>query len=205
MRSVLCYGDSNTWGRNPVTHGRYDEETRWPRVAQRLLGDGYLVVEEGLVGRTTVFDDPEWEDRNGKTFLPVAVETHMPVDLMFIGLGSNDLKVQFGLDAAGIAAGMEELVKLTRGLEFPPEHLSVICPSPCRESVYTMCDGFDGAVEKSQALAGLYRDVAERHGCGFIDAGEVHAVSDTDGLHFDPSGHAAMGEAVAAHVKEVLG
>ncbi|MEM8955599.1 MAG: SGNH/GDSL hydrolase family protein [Verrucomicrobiota bacterium] len=200
MKSVLCYGDSNTWGRNPVTHGRYDAETRWPRVAQRLLGDGYLVVEDGLVGPTTVFDDSEWEDRNGKTFLPVAVETHMPVDLMLMGLGSNDLKEQFGLDAAGIAAGMEELVKLAKGLEFSPMQLTLICPALCRESVYDQCEGFAGAVETSRGLAGLYRAVADRHGCGFIDAGEVHVVSATDGLHFDQNEHAAMGEAVAAHI-----
>ena len=89
MKSILCYGDSNTWGRNPDTHERYDCNTRWPKVTQQVLGEKYLVVEEGLVGRTTVYDDSEWADRNCRTFFPVALETHMPLDMVIIQLGTD--------------------------------------------------------------------------------------------------------------------
>jgi lysophospholipase L1-like esterase len=204
MKSILCYGDSNTWGRNPETRERFDEETRWPRVAQRVLGDGYLVIEEGLVGRTTVYDDPEWEDRNGKTFLPVAMECHMPLDLMVIALGSNDLKSRFGLSPEAITAGMEELVVTARAQEFCPPRISIICPAPCRGSIYETSDGFAGAVEKSRLMGGLYREVAERLGCGFVDAGEIAKPSGTDGLHFDAGAHRLMGEAMAAHIAKAF-
>ena len=64
-RRVLCFGDSNTYGYDPARDGRYGEDERYPMVLQDLLGDGWSVVEEGLPGRTAVFDDPITEGMNG--------------------------------------------------------------------------------------------------------------------------------------------
>ncbi len=58
MKEVLCYGDSNTYGRDPLTTKRFKRNVRWPGVLQNTLGSNYHIIEEGLNGRTTVWDDP---------------------------------------------------------------------------------------------------------------------------------------------------
>src|SRR5262245_55715080 len=60
LRTVLCFGDSNTHGqipgRGPLE--RYRRDQRWGGVLEKNLGPGWQVIEEGLSGRTTVRDDP---------------------------------------------------------------------------------------------------------------------------------------------------
>ena len=112
MKTILCYGDSNTWGYDPVSADRHPYERRWTTVLQRVLGEDYLVIPEGLNGRTTVWDDPIELHKSGSTYLPPCLESHKPVDLVVIMLGTNDLKMRFGLPAVDIAAGAGVLVDL---------------------------------------------------------------------------------------------
>jgi lysophospholipase L1-like esterase len=101
IKTVLCYGDSNTWGSDPETGERFAPEVRWPGVLRQALGEGYWVVEEGLNGRTTVRDDPiEGAHKNGRTYLPACLEFHKPIDLVLIMLGTNDLKARFAASAS---------------------------------------------------------------------------------------------------------
>lgn len=112
MRRILCYGDSNTWGYDAAADDRFPEEVRWTGVLQQLLGEGFRVIEEGQPGRTTVWDDPIEEHRNGKTALYSVLESQSPVDLVVLMLGTNDLKPRFSLNAFDIAAGLERLVRI---------------------------------------------------------------------------------------------
>lgn len=57
MKEILCFGDSNTHGYMPGIGTRYPADTRWSGRLGTLLGDGYHVVEEGMDGRTTAFED----------------------------------------------------------------------------------------------------------------------------------------------------
>jgi lysophospholipase L1-like esterase len=117
IRSVLCYGDSNTFGTATVARpdGRYAPDERWPGVLRGALGPGWLVIEEGLGGRTTVSDDPvEGADRNGRTYLYPCLRSHRPLDVVAIMLGSNDLKHRFGKTAWDIAEGVGVLVTIVK-------------------------------------------------------------------------------------------
>src|SRR5437867_8271019 len=109
MRSVLCYGDSNTWGcvplDGPEPPRRFAPDERWPGVLRRELGDGWWVVEEGLSGRTTVWDDGLEPFRNGRAFLLPTLLSHQPLDVVVVMLGTNDLKRRFGVSAREIAEG----------------------------------------------------------------------------------------------------
>ena len=100
MKTIMCYGDSNTWGciplAGPQPPRRYGPAQRWPGVLRRELGDGYWIVEEGLNGRTTVWDDPLEPFRSGKELLAPCLMTHEPIDLVIVMLGTNDLKRRFG-------------------------------------------------------------------------------------------------------------
>jgi lysophospholipase L1-like esterase len=110
MFEVLCCGDSNIWGADPATGGRFSRDDRWPGVLQKALGDEYHVIEEGLGGRTTVWEDPIEGHKNGREYLIPCLVTHSPLDLVIILLGTNDLKKRFSVSAQDIAFGAGVLV-----------------------------------------------------------------------------------------------
>jgi len=112
VKTIVCYGDSNTWGFNPVTQDRFSITERWTGVLAQELGAGYRVVEEGLNGRTTIWDDPIEEWRNGKTYFLPCLWSHKPIDLVTIMLGTNDLKERFSVSAYDIAASAGVLVDI---------------------------------------------------------------------------------------------
>ncbi|MFW6182015.1 MAG: SGNH/GDSL hydrolase family protein [Spirochaetota bacterium] len=210
MRSILCYGDSNTYGRDPATKKRFAREIRWPGVLQQRLGGEYQVIEEGLNGRTTVWDDPVRGDRhkrNGALYLVPCLESHAPLDLVVMMLGTNDLKAKFSVTAVDITQSVEALVQLIQasgcGPDGEPPEILLIAPPPLgRLTEYA--ETFTGGVEKSEKLGGYYRDMAEAHGCRFLDAGSVLTASPRDGLHFDPEGHRKLGERVGEVVTDIL-
>ena len=115
MKTILCYGDSNTWGYDPQKGGRYPKPIRWTSVLQETLGKNFDIIAEGLNGRTTVWDDPvEGEHRNGKKYLLPCLHTHKPIDLVILFLGSNDLKYRFSVTSEDIAKSVLSLVNIIK-------------------------------------------------------------------------------------------
>ncbi len=112
MREVLCFGDSNTWGYDPVTRERFPGNVRWTGVLQAALGPGFRVIEEGLNGRTTVWEDPIEGDKMGKRHLPVCLASHAPLDLVIMMLGTNDTKKRYSAPSTDIAAGVGVLLDI---------------------------------------------------------------------------------------------
>jgi lysophospholipase L1-like esterase len=211
VKSVLCYGDSNTWGAATVARidGRYGEGERWPGVLRAELGADWLVIEEGLPGRTTVSDDPvEGSDRNGRSYLRPCLSSHRPLDLVIIMLGTNDLKVRFNKPAYEIAAGVGALVDdvsaAGAGREGQAPRILVIAPPPIRDDLKDYTEMFAGAQEKSLQLAGAFAKMAEARQVHFLDAGTLIRSSEVDGFHLDPDAHAVLGRAVADRVRQVL-
>ena len=206
-KTILCYGDSNTWGYNPATQDRYPRDERWPGVLRRELGVGYLVIEEGLNGRTTVWDDPIEGYKNGREYLIPCLETHKPIDLVIIMLGTNDLKMRFSVPACDVAAGAGALVDIVARSETGPgegaPRVLLIAPPPFAQ-LSDFAEMFDGGTAKSQTLSHHFRLVAEERGCALLDASEVIVSSDVDGIHLDLSEHRKLGEAVAARVRQML-
>ena len=210
MKTILCYGDSNTWGYNPSTGERYGRGERWPGVLRNELGEGYLVIEEGLNGRTTVWDDPIEGYKSGKEYLIPCLETHKPIDLVIILLGTNDLKKRFSLTAFDIAEGAGVLVKIAQQSEAGPGEKApkvlLLAPPPVARLTGTeFVDMFEDAEEKSGKFSQHYRRVTDELGCELLDTAEVIISSDIDGIHFEVEEHRKLGEAVAAHVREILG
>ena len=111
MKTILCYGDSNTYGLKSDLVSRYPRNVRWTGILQEKLGSEYYVIEEGLGGRTTVWDDPVEDYKNGKKYLLPCLDSHKPLDLVIIMLGTNDLKSRFSVTPFDIGASMENLVK----------------------------------------------------------------------------------------------
>jgi lysophospholipase L1-like esterase len=195
MRTVLCYGDSNTWGYDPATRARYPPHVRWSGVLASRLGAEYRVVEEGLNGRTTRWDDPIESGRNG------------PLDVIIVMLGTNDLKRRFDLSASDIAQSAAALGELAWRFTHAPDgsHAEVLLIAPPAVSTLTEFDQmFDGAREKSRWFSHYYRLAAGWHHLAFFDAGSVIVSSEKDGIHFDAEEHRKLGEALADEVRRLV-
>ena len=205
MRTILCFGDSNTWGSPPGGHGRFPWNVRWTGVLQTSLGNGFRIIEEGLPGRTTCVDDPFSPHRNGLAYLTVALETHCPLDLLTIMLGTNDLKANFHLSALDIARGAASLLAVARN--FRPEIKQVLLISPphvTNTDDFDISQQFPYGVERSKSLAALYQGVAELHGCHFFDAAEVAQTNSIDGIHLDDQNHKHFGDGLAQKIESLF-
>ncbi|MBC7149998.1 MAG: SGNH/GDSL hydrolase family protein [Rhizobium sp.] len=211
MKTVLCYGDSLTWGYDPLTVGRHPHGDRWPSVLGAALGPEVNVIAEGLNGRTTAYDDHLADaERNGVKLLPSVLESHKPLDLVILLLGTNDMKRGIAGTAIGATKGIDRLVKLIRhhdwGFGFEvPEILIVSPPAICETSNVHFAAMFRGALEESAMLASFYRDLADETGCGFFDAGSVSQTSPLDGIHLDADNTRAIGRGIEPVVRMLLG
>lgn len=206
MPTVVCFGDSNTHGFDAATGGRLARDVRWPGVLAAELAGVADVVEEGLNGRTTIWDDPYLEGRNGRTYLLPCLRSHAPVDILVLVLGTNDLKSIFGRSAAEIASGASALVEqaLLSGTGpggGPPRVLLVAPPLLGGRTATSELWGFGEARARSEQLATLYRTAAGLRGVSFLDAGPVAEVDPADGVHLTIAGHAALGRAIAEAVR----
>ncbi|MCB0190588.1 MAG: SGNH/GDSL hydrolase family protein [Anaerolineae bacterium] len=206
-KTILCYGDSNTWGYDPATEDRFDRHTRWAGVMRDVLGDDYWVIEEGLNGRTTVWDDPIEGYKNGHSYLIPCLETHKPIDLVIIMLGTNDLKVRFFLPPSDIAKGAGVLVNTVqksdtgRNEQAPP--VLLLAP-PVVVKLTEFEEMFEGAEAKSEKFSQHFREIAQEYGCHFLDTAQVIRSSPLDGIHFEATEHRKLGKAVAAKVREIV-
>ena len=204
---ILCFGDSLTWGWNPVDRGRYSFEKRWTGILQWELGDPYHIIEEGLNGRTTIWDDPIEGEKNGKKYLVPCLESHMPLDLVIIMLGTNDLKLRFNKSAFEIAAAADSLAQIVQKSQSGQNHQSpkVLLVSPPPLGKLTNWDEMmEGGREKSKKLARCYEMFAGDHGYHFIDAGKFVTTSDIDGLHWEESENLKFGKAVADKISQIF-
>jgi lysophospholipase L1-like esterase len=207
VKTVVCFGDSNTWGYVPGTGERYPYSQRWTSVLQQELGTSYLVIPEGLNGRTTVFEDPVSGDRNGLRHLYTVLASHKPIDLIVILLGTNDLKSRFSLHASEIAKAVGRLVSAARASDCGPGGAdpAILLCAPAR-IVYSpaFADEFGGAEDTSAQLAEAYSQIARQQGVGFLDAGEYAESSPVDGIHWSADSHARFGRGAAEAVRSVL-
>lgn len=209
-KTILCFGDSNTWGFIPGSDAeRYPPDVRWPGVMKTELGEGYHVIEEAQNGRMSAWDDPyEPMSKCGLDHLPVALESHMPVDLVIIMLGTNDLKNHMNHNAAVIAHGVATLVDRVLQSDVGPGKSApavlMICPARVSDGDCPFWHLFDGAPAKSLELAGHYAEMAEDRGVEFLDAGKFVSCPEPDCIHLDDTGHVALGKAVAGKVGEML-
>jgi lysophospholipase L1-like esterase len=207
MFEVLCYGDSNTWGADPATSTRFDRDVRWPGVLQQVLGAGYHVIEEGLGGRTTVWEDPVEGHKNGKEYLIPCLATHSPLDLVVIMLGTNDLKYRFSATAQDIAAGagiLVDIVNKSGTVKNPKTPKVLLLVPPPLGKLTELKEMFEGGQEKSRRFSGHFKAVAEMYGCEIFDTSTVIKSSDIDGIHLDKAAHQQLGKAVAMEVKRIL-
>lgn len=214
-KSILCYGDSNTFGHRPMDGQRYPYGVRWTSLLAENLGKDFQVMEAGLNSRTTVIDDEVEKYRNGLKYIDVVVEMNWPLDLVILMLGTNDMKVRYQAQAVDIAEGARSIVREIRRLhqEIRPDWMpQILLVSPLlvgekiRDGLSDCSEGFGGerAYWLSRELAPLYQQVAREEGCHFLDAGSVASAGTADALHLEEEGHRDLAAAMEAKVREIF-
>lgn len=196
MQSILCFGDSNTWGLNPRDNSRFDDQTRWTRLLDDLLRPfGKRVIEEGLCGRTTQFHDWYRKNRCGLDAFPLLLESHSPLAGVVIMLGTNDCKTCFHASAEQIAGGVRQLVRQAKHAGVP--EILVVSPIVLGHGVAQFDGEFnEDSVALSHRLKAAYASVAAEEGCRFLAASDVAFPSLEDREHMNEDGHRALSEAV---------
>lgn len=210
-KHILCIGDSNTHGlctdpSESSDHGsRYNEEERWTCLLQKALGAEYLVIEEGQSGRTCVYDDPDMDSVNLLPVLHALLNSHEPLDLLILMLGTNDAKKKFGTDAKKITKGMQILVEEAKsvpcwGTDGPK--ILIVAPVPIEEGV-TYPEFAPDCVETTKALAREYAFLAVAEQVDFLDAGGCE-LTKADHVHLTAKGHRQLAERMETAVREIL-
>jgi len=218
MKTIVAFGDALTWGYDPKTSHRprgakmerFSDEERWPGVMLAELGEGYKLIVEGLKGRTTVWDDPLAPGLSAAGHLIPVLDSHAPLDLLIIMLGTNDLKHYLGVSARDIARGVgvlihqalfnaaDDFVDEPKVLLISPPHLGEGVNDAQRRA------DFRGGLAKSKKLGAQYRIIAERYGVAFFDSASVIKASEIDQWHIDVDQHEILGKAIAPVVREML-
>lgn len=212
-RTIICFGDSNTHGYCSETNGRFDDTERFPCLLGKYLGDDYLVREEGMSGRTTVFDDPLFEGLSGISAIFGCLMTHEPVDLLIIMLGTNDTKERFSCNAENIAKGLERLTRkaqaATDAWRNGKPNILLIAPAPIEdgyETTFVANEMGKGCAEKSRELAFYYEKTAKLTGCHFLDAGKIPGMKmhPNDYMHLTKESHDLLAKELAKLIPELF-
>ncbi|MFG6369115.1 MAG: lipolytic enzyme, G-D-S-L [Lachnospiraceae bacterium] len=212
-KHIVCFGDSNTHGYCASTGGRFDETQRWCCLLEKKLGEDYLVIEEGLSGRTTCFTDPIHEGLNGLNFIYPCLMSHEPVDLLIIMLGTNDTKERFGASAACIALGLKRLIAkaiaTTDCWSSGKANILIVSPQNIDARYIDSEVGATmghGCAEKSTGLAAEFAKIAALMKCHFLDANkEISApVNEIDYMHLTAEGHRQLADVLAKKISKIL-
>jgi lysophospholipase L1-like esterase len=207
MRKILCFGDSNTYGFIPGSmDGRYDADTRWTGRLQKILKSDAVIVEAGMNGRTTIFDDPICPEQSGIQTIGDTVRACGTLDLLVIMLGTNDCKRQFHLSAEQIAGHLQKVLEQAKAAASAELPVLLIAPAKLRKEASSgpFGDSFDmGSVAVSEALASTYEALTNQQDYAFLDASKIVTVSSLDGVHLDEEGHRKLAKAVADRIKEI--
>ena len=219
MKTVMCFGDSNTWGHvgtweiPKVPSTRFDENTRWTQVMAAQLGDDYRVVEEGLSGRTTMYSTQAEPFKGGDTYLIPALLSHRPLDAVILMLGTNDLRLDFGVTEATLMDGLRKLVGMIRshpdcGVGGAAPKILLAAPirmaEPQGRRDYYVARGEQRGIAMSELYARQCRELARELDCAFLDAADVAEACPADGLHMDANSHRRLGRYMADKIREIL-
>lgn len=211
-KTILCYGDSNTFGqRSDEVSKRWPADIRWTGQLQNALGNDYYVIEEGLSSRTTDLEYTKKPGRNGKTYLLPCLQSHHPLDMVVLMLGTNDLKDVFARSAQEVARAVEGLVLDVQAFATQYSHgtqILIVSPIHINDTAQNFVKLYTtnyshASVQKSQELAQHLKAVAQAHGCAFFDAASV-ATPGEDGIHLSRESHDILATALHERITALV-
>ncbi len=196
MRKILCFGDSNTYGYNPSDGSRYNSETRWTGILKELLKGQFEVIESGCNNRTCFIDNPDGIEQTGYKILPSYMKKD--TDILILALGINDLQKFYTVCESDIEKGMEKLIHIAKTINSEVK-IIIASPSKINKNILKGCFSFqfdENSIKKSFYISEIYKKIANKHKCIFIDFNKIASVSEKDGLHYEKSGHKKIAQAL---------
>lgn len=198
MKKILCYGDSNTYGFNPATGERYNQNIRWPGVLKNLLSDKYEIIEEGCNNRCGFVDNPGGFIYSAQRHFPTVLKND--IDILILALGTNDLQFQYSITFETIEQNLENLIKSAESIV---SQIIIVPPVILHEEILhgyfsTMFDL--SSIDKSYKIGHIYADVAQKHKCHFIDFNEFVKPSNFDGLHYSEHSHKIIAQKLYEYI-----
>lgn len=193
MKKIICYGDSNTFGYNPVNGSRYNENNLWTSVLQRNLGTEYEVINEGMCDRTGFINNPKGFLFSAQKHFPKLISKSEDIDLLIIWLGTNDLQFQYDISMGTIEKGLENLIKIAQP---KAKNIIIIPPVILSEKILEGFFSFQfdkTSVTKSRKVGRIFRTLANVYHCEYFDINKVTTPSDIDGLHYNEESHTIIG------------
>lgn len=211
-KRILCFGDSLTWGFDPDKRTRFDEGIRWTSRLQEKLGSDYVVIEEGQNGRTIASEDPSEGEKNGMTYIGPCLESHLPIDVLILMLGTNNLKPKFGLCSMDIAGQMQLMLQKILSVNHFKfnDSMKIILIAPpyvgenIRDSWLGESFGYEDSIKKSKELASWYKQLADMYAIEFIDASEYVVTSSSDSIHMDADNQKKLGDVVYDYLRDLI-
>lgn len=205
MKKILCYGDSNTFGFNPQTCGRYDKTIRWSGILGTILPSDIKVIEEGMNNRTGFFKNPEGLKQSGGEYLPIYLQNHNDIDICILSLGTNDAQFFYKLDELAAQTGIQNLINSIK--EVNPETKIIIIP-PVKISANILHSGFalmfnKTSIEKIHEVFPVFKQTADKNNCYYLDLNEFVQPSETDGLHYTEESHKIIAQKIADFIKNI--
>lgn len=206
MKEVLCFGDSNTYGLIPKENARFSREIRWTGLVEKELYDrGYRIIEEGLCGRTTIFEDELRANRKGCDMLPALLESHGLLDIVVLMLGTNDCKSYYHASAEVIGLGIEKLIEQIRHYS---SSIKILLVSPILLGEQVGQAEFDPefdsySVTTSKQLKSVYEKVARRQNVAFMAASDYACASEKDQEHLEEEGHRNLSVAMSSKIMQL--
>ena len=217
MKQILCFGDSNTWGYDGESRKRLPWGKRWTSLLQEKFDSEKpsaltkkaviaRIIEEGLCGRTTIFEDPLREGRRGTALLPTLLETHEGIDAVILMLGTNDCKTVFGASAEVIGMGITRLLEQIQRYA-PKARVLLISPIYLGEKVWQ--EGFDkefspDSVKVSKELEKVYQRIAREKQVEFLPAAAYVSCCVADQEHMNAQGHQIFASVVYEKLSKML-
>lgn len=205
-KRILCFGDSNTWGLNPKTGSRHDESVRWTGILKDKFPE-YTIIEEGMNGRTSAFDDALTPGANGLKYLTPCIISQAPLDMVIISVGTNDLKLNVCGTAGGSSIGVGMLINETRKLLGKDIPILVICPIYIgyeRKELGPLKVLGESCYEQSRMFPLFFSALATDYGCYYLNTQDCVRPSSVDGVHMDEENHRILAEKIAEKINEIL-
>ena len=194
LKKILCFGDSNTYGFNPINAKRYNIHKRWTGILQNLLKDKYVVIEAGCNNRTCFMDNPDGEEHTG--YKAIKKYLNRETDILILALGINDLQKIYNYNEESIKIGLAQIIDIANDIN-PNLDIIILVPSVITTDIYNgyFCQLFDKkSIEESKKLNNIYQNIAKEKKCKVINLNDFVNVSKTDGIHYDENAHKTIAE-----------
>lgn len=204
MKKILCYGDSNTYGYNPETGGRFDKNSRWSGILSQILEPDFTIIEEGMNNRTGFFKNPEGIKQSGSEYLSIFLQNNHDIDICILSLGTNDTQIFYNIDRETTKIHIQKLINDLK--EANPQIKIIIIP-PVKITTDILSSGFSilfnkNSITKIENIFPAFKETSVENNCYYFDFNEFCQPSKFDGLHYTTESHRIIADKLAKFITD---